>query len=134
MWQLMILIWWIHIFQEIKLLVILNIYYLIMISKFNMNFTYVQMAFTRGYCFSGWWVWRYFICCKYLARTKPQYNAKFCTLDRDELPVWYVQTRRLNPVKNDDHSFCGDENKVVGTTVLNKEFYEMLVISCNKYW
>ena len=68
----------------------------------------------------------------FFARTKPQHNVmydKFCTLDRDELPACCVHTRMLNTVENDDYSICGDENEVIGTVLLNKEFYEILVIS-----
>ena len=34
-------------------------------------------------------------------------------------------------METDDFSFCGHETEVIGTAVLNKEFYEMLVLSCN---
>ena len=70
---------------------------------------------------------------KFYARTRPQYNAiydKLCTIDRDKLPVCCVQTRRHDNVENDDFSLCGDQTEVIGTAVLNQEFYEMLLISC----
>lgn len=72
---------------------------------------------------------------KFYARTRPQYNNiydKLCTIDRAKLPVCCVQTRRLDTVDNDDFSLCGDETEVIGTAVLNQEFYEMLQISCKK--
>ena len=70
---------------------------------------------------------------KFYARTRTQYNAmydKLCTLDKDKLHVCCVQTQRLNHVETEGFSFCGDKTEVIGTAVLNKEFYEMLVLAC----
>ena len=69
---------------------------------------------------------------KFYARTRPQYNAiydKLCTLDIYKLYLCCVLTQRPNTVENDDNLLCGNKNKVIASVVINKEFYEILVIS-----
>ena len=71
---------------------------------------------------------------KFYARTRQQHNDiydKSCALDRSKMPVICVETQRLNNTENDDFSFRGYKTEVIGTDILNKEFYEMLLLSCN---
>ena len=46
-------------------------------------------------------------------------------------PVICVEKQRLNNTETDDFSLCGDETEVIGTAILNKGFYEILLLSCN---